>query len=269
MDDSESEDFDQEYDERREGKRSKTALDLEEVAMELDDEVYVRRGTKRDSMGGEGDGRSKRSRRLSPTLTEAREEGRGKRRAMEDVEGSLADGEGKRSRSTRSIPASKRAASDVESSSDEGSVRVRNADSEDEEELDEVEEPREKSRGKRVKAIGGRYDTDDEDTMEGTFDDLSRPASPLSATKPYARRKAFSGGIKKRPDQSLALRSKKTPVKAVPVDGKAAREMGEEWRNSEGDRYKLGEDGVQRRACEVREWRKKYKMVSPILPFQL
>lgn len=66
--------------------------------------------------------------------------------------------------------------------------------------------------------------------------------------------------------KGLSHLSAKARASPFGIPDKKDRQAGDTWVNLEGDRFEMGEDGLQRRLCEVRELRRKYKMVSP--PFR-
>lgn len=229
---------DEESDEEMEGVRGEDALEEERGEYVLEEE----KGTKREFTLEEETG-SKRG----------RVEGGRKRREREE---SSEEESGKR---VRSEMGSKRSIEEVDESSEE-EEGPRNADSDVDEEEGE-ERPRRSKGGKRARSMEGRRGSEDDELMEGTMDDLSVPPEP--ASEAASSRKRTLGSAKKVVSSSTA-RVRKGSIKGKGAP-KAGRRPGEEWTNIEGDRYRVGEDGLQRRLCEVREWRKKYKMVRAIL----
>lgn len=175
----------------------------------------------------------------------------------------------------RGKPGGKRIIENVSSDEEEeelvgGRRETRNADSEGEEEEtnDEINEVKD-SRGKSIKknkSTRALLEDEDEDLMDGAFASSPPPSPPHSSAPSSSNRKrTLSTKIIKKSQSNLGRR---TPVKVSSSisssnlsSGKVERKKGEEWVNLEGDRYKLDKDGVQRRCCEVRETRKKFKMV--------
>lgn len=124
---------------------------------------------------------------------------------------------------------------------------------------------------KRFRERARREGSADDDMMGDDLDSASRDAfspAPSSGT-PQKKRLSTAASAKKRLSSKSASASRKSSSIRSAVDAKLAaasrkpdtpRKVGDEWTNYEGDRYKIDEDGVQRRLVEVRETRLKYKM---------
>lgn len=241
--------------------------------MEVDEQRYEPRGTKRASREPASSA-AKRSRRNDDEdeedemdddfeleddgdddESETEDEPQRKRRARESGSD---DGHGsKRAKAgARTKPGSKRDFDDVDPSDELSEIgddrdRPHNADSDFGSDEEAVAAPiRVRKDGKRAREARGRRDSNDVDVMDGTMDE---PAT-ASTSAPAAKKRTLAS----RPQQSTPLNRKgKNRASPAPV---VVRKPGDEWYNSEGDRLKLGPDGVQRKLCEVREIRKQFKM---------
>ncbi|KAI5480999.1 hypothetical protein MNV49_006185 [Pseudohyphozyma bogoriensis] len=266
----------------RPGKRWKHDSDSE-MELELDElvekrELAGRRGVKRSGSAVESMDSIKRSRGDEESEMEGEEErfeSPRKRRerspGAEEMEREVREEGTKRAKAgLRAKPSSKRDYDDAEISSEDGEVveerrGPRNADSdvdEDEEadllRAEELASPAKRGRkdGKRARSIETRTASDDEDVMDGTLGEAPLPssskvlsASPKKRTLPTPKSKPkIAGGTPAKKGKGL----RQSVVKE--------RAIGEEWTNLEGDKYKIDEEGVQRRLCEVRELRRKWKM---------
>jgi hypothetical protein len=184
-----------------------------------------------------------------------------KRRDQSSTRSSSQEPVGKRQSSGRG--SSKRDIDDVDSASgededDDGGPR--NADSDfdsQDEQIEEDEEETEEDRGrrrvkerregKRAKSLGRskREEREESDAMEGSFEDLKgRSTLPSPPTS-----KAVA------PSRSSLSNKAKRSASLIPI--KVKRKIGEEWKNADGDKFKLGEDSIERKLSEVREMRKK------------
>lgn len=249
------------------GKRSRRTEEEEEEEAEEDVEERVEGG---------GAGRKRRaSERRSSWGEELEEEG------------------GKRVRRREPV-GSKRGVEEVEQSSEEElleeeSDAPRNADSDvEEEDVDEGEEAEEQEEekprkrittgregSKRARSTSVREGSDDDDLMgddasliihDDVFSSTSSTTTPRSVVSSPRKRISTVGGTGKKNKTSRkfgsTLLGKKELVNSMQKGRKASelRKVGEEWVNLEGDKCRLGEDGKVRKLCEVREWRKKYKV---------
>ncbi|KAM0753236.1 hypothetical protein T439DRAFT_323874 [Meredithblackwellia eburnea MCA 4105] len=197
-----------------------------------------------------------------------------KRRERSPGSASVQGANVKRARAgARTRPSAKREIDEVSGddySLDEDRSRARNADSEDDEggegESDgggrsttALDDNVPRRREKRSRSIVMRRGSNDIDLMDSTLDD-SLPtlrSDSLRSPAPTPRKRKLVA----HPGPPVARRS---PVKGARMVDESKtpqeRKIGEEWLNFEGDRYKIDEQGVKRRLCEVREMRKKYKM---------
>lgn len=185
----------------------------------------------------------------------------------------------KRPRSgVRTKPSSKRAIDDVDQSSEEfedadDTDGVRNADSDlgsgDEEDgslglketspsatLSSSDRPSadRKRGGKRSRSVGRRRNSDDEDVMGGTMDDVmpaSRSAPNKSLAQPAGWKRTALSNNRASTANGRASQAGKAPVPTAGVT----------WTDYEGVLFKIDEAGNRRRLCEVKEIRKKFKMV--------
>ncbi|KAL8276941.1 hypothetical protein RQP46_010669 [Phenoliferia psychrophenolica] len=259
------------------------------AGMDLDDreeeaEVRQVRGTKRSNRDDQ-DGRAKRSRRddfeeddddsedemdedfvvdededeESSSEAQETEEDDGKQKKKrrpaspdESLRGPVGKKRAKAGRSTK--PGSKRFIDDVDASSDElvdeSSNHPHNADSDSDPNEDDPVRPKRKD-GKRFRESRRRRDSNDLDVMDGTFDEPAPSSAPTPKKRTLPPTRKAAGGSLARP--SPASHKSKTGAKIV-------RRIGEEWINGEGQRLRIERDGVQRKLCEVREIRKKFKM---------
>ena len=267
------------------GKRNKKnaeSMDMEEDAMDIDTGVLdERRSSKRGAIDGEEEEaeRTKRSKVSSsidlgydddeynsdasslPDVTIPKRIK--KRRDQSSTRSSSQEPVGKRQSSGRG--SSKRDIDDVDSASgedddDDTAGGPRNADSDfdsedeqTEEDEEETEEDRgrrrvkERREGKRAKSLGRskREEREESDAMEGSFEDLEgRSTLPSPPTS-----KAVA------PSRSSLSNKAKRSASLIPI--KIKRKIGEEWKNADGDKFKLGEDNIPRKLSEVREMRKK------------
>lgn len=224
---------------------------------------------------------SKRSRRASPVLGASRK--RRTRGSGSDSDSLFDPVEEKKAKAGgRGKPTSKRDIEDVEDSSDEeDQVRgPRNADSDadDDDEAESEDAGREGKRSRRRDSKRSRASEEqffeEEDLMDGTFEDMSTiehpPPSPPSTTR---RRTLPPSSLKKKKSKVISNRARRSPSRtSFENSSKPGMNVGDEWVDMEGDKYKIDEEGVKRRLCEVREWRKKYKMVSRLfcclLPYE-
>ncbi|SGY67984.1 BQ5605_C004g02834 [Microbotryum silenes-dioicae] len=134
----------------------------------------------------------------------------------------------------------------------------RNADSEvdEEEELEQDDENREQRRNhksKRARSMEERTESG-EDSLMGD-DDYEAEAA---ADAPLASSDVASGSSRKRDDPTKA--SVTSSISTEAGVNKPVRRPGDTWVNLEGDRCRMDTDGKQRKLCEVREMRRKYKM---------
>ena len=83
----------------------------------------------------------------------------------------------------------------------------------------------------------------------------SRPSSSSSMTPQRAR-----GGDRDRKRDASPTPSDEDVKLAAAADTDTPRKPGDEWTSFEGDRYRIDADGTQRRLCEVREKRLKFRM---------
>ncbi|GEM08485.1 hypothetical protein Rt10032_c05g2502 [Rhodotorula toruloides] len=125
---------------------------------------------------------------------------------------------------------------------------------------------------KRFRERARREGSADDDMMGDDLDSASCDAfSPAPSTgTPQKKRLSTAASAKKRLSSKSDFASRKSSSARSAVDAKLAaasrkssdtsRKVGEEWTNYEGDRYRIDQDGVQRRLVEVRETRLKYKM---------
>lgn len=242
--------------------------------MEIDARVYAQRGSKRgarEEEEGDADEVNKRSKvereinydqddytedQSPPPPSSSKRTDRSSPLSLTSFEQERTE---KRSRSgARSKSGSKRERDEILSDDDEDfeeedRKRTRNADSEPEsgEEETEDESPAlHSTKPKRARSMADRQqaDMDDEDAMDGSFEDLEKKQAPVVDD----------------PVPSRASRSKKssTASSSSKIPSKIKRKIGEEWRNADGDRFKLDPQGVERKLSEVLELRKKYKMPS-------
>ncbi|KAK4700975.1 hypothetical protein P7C70_g5259, partial [Phenoliferia sp. Uapishka_3] len=268
---------------RDDGKRFKQHTDVDsedEEGMDYDEEErwsappVQSRGTKRSNR--DDDRTSKRSRgnqeqSEEPSddyMNETNENGAAprKRRAHSDDDSDEEyrpdshHGQKRAKAGASSKPGSKRDFDDVDASSEEFSESEpergpRNADSdvgsEDEEEAVTTDDASStvrseggKSRkgGKRARDTSGRRGSNDLDVMDGMMDDDTLAASNTG------------------PSKGRATLPKKSKGRSGKKRGSVARKVGEEWFNHEGDRLRIDKDGMQRKLCEVREMRRKFKM---------
>ncbi|GAA6054881.1 hypothetical protein JCM3770_004266 [Rhodotorula araucariae] len=177
----------------------------------------------------------------------------------------------------------------LELSDDGGPAEARNADS-DFDSADEAPGPtREKepaatgAKVKRFRSRRARSGSDDDDLMgdvEPSYGGASSTAASSASSPPASARKGSSGRnarlgrlIAKQQQQARAAtpqrrggrgRGPKTSSPEVEELEMASpdtpRKVGDEWTNHEGDRYRIDADGTQRRLCEVREKRLKFRM---------
>lgn len=127
----------------------------------------------------------------------------------------------------------------------------------------------------QVKRFRGRADragTDDEDLMGDDLDAdteamLSPPPAKTPAKKPLAsatpakkRLSSRAAASARKAASKLASSATKKAARRLSTSSSTPRKIGEEWTNYEGDRYRIDEDGQQRRLVEVRELRRKYKL---------
>lgn len=261
--------------------------------MELD-ELWAQReerGVKRGS-GREGGRGGKRVRRFGGEEEEEREneEGARKHRRSSSSSASASDAEDGHEvkRRMRSRSGSKRGYEDVSVSS-EGSFddhegeqdqrRVRNADSEagSEDEQEEVEEEVESVKRIKGKGRGGpkrarstseavREGSDDESLMGDDLREEELPPLPPRASQtigvgPTPRKRLSTSKKSGAARSSIKDRAKgRRGERTMMTTAGKKRVAGEEWVNLEGDRCRMGEDGLVRRLVEVREERLKYKV---------
>lgn len=129
----------------------------------------------------------------------------------------------------------------------------------------------------RVKRFRGRVEregTDDEDMMGDDLDaDTAAALSPppvstlkgkklSSASTPKKRLSSRATAVARKAASTLSASASATKKAArrLSTSSSTPRKIGEEWTNYEGDRYRIDEDGQQRRLVEVREVRRKYKL---------
>ncbi|GAA5964227.1 hypothetical protein JCM21900_002873 [Sporobolomyces salmonicolor] len=151
-----------------------------------------------------------------------------------------------------------------------GKVGARNADSDvasgDEEEQEEAPEQLEPKRPsiKRFREKSRREGSDNDDLM-GDDDLLAPPppAAPGSTVKKRLPPTSKTSTPKKRLSSRSAASARKpkssTPLSRLPSQV-PVRKIGDQWTNHEGDQYRIDEDGIQRRLCEVKELRRKYRL---------
>lgn len=125
---------------------------------------------------------------------------------------------------------------------------------------------------KRFRGRAERAGTDDEDLMGDDLDaDTEAMLSPPPAKTPAKKSLASATPAKKRLSSratasarkavsKLASSATKKAARRLSTSSSTPRKIGEEWTNYEGDRYRIDEDGHQRRLVEVRELRRKYKL---------
>jgi hypothetical protein len=125
---------------------------------------------------------------------------------------------------------------------------------------------------KRFRGRAERSGTDDEDLMGDDIDaDTEAMLSPSPAKTPAKKPLASATPAKKRLSSratasarkaasKLASSATKKAARRLSTSSSTPRKVGEEWTNYEGDRYRIDEDGQQRRLVEVRELRRKYKL---------
>lgn len=178
--------------------------------------------------------------------------------------------------------------------SEDDAARERNADSDVDEadqqpdEEEEEGEPRQ-SKGKdkvgQVKRFRSRRDrsgSDDDDLM-GDVEPVYGSSAAASSTSSPAPSSSRHGGVRNaRLGRLLAKQQSRSSTPQRRTAGKHARDTspspspshedlelvspdtprkpGDEWTNHEGDRYRIDADGAQRRLCEVREKRLKFRM---------
>ncbi|GAA5873547.1 hypothetical protein JCM3774_000047 [Rhodotorula dairenensis] len=166
----------------------------------------------------------------------------------------------------------------------EGRRQPRNADSDvSEDEGEEASESTEqtvasdsrpsgtRAQVKRFRGRAERSGTDDDDLMGDDLDAetdamLSPPpprATPAkkSLTTPAKKRLSSRAAASARKGAAkLASSATKKAARRLSTSSSTPRKIGEEWTNYEGDRYRIDEDGQQRRLVEVREVRRKYKL---------
>ncbi|GAA6008854.1 uncharacterized protein JCM10292_002623 [Rhodotorula paludigena] len=172
----------------------------------------------------------------------------------------------------------------------EGRAPTKNADSDysESDEAAQLPRPVDKGKGKEkpapVKRFRSRLERrgSDDDDMMG--DDLpqygsstpssSTPASPAAKSPPPSSTSGFRGNprlgriIAKQQQQARRASGLKSRQRSPSPQGRelelvspdTPRKPGDEWVNHEGDRYKIELDGTQKRLCEVRERRLKYRM---------
>ena len=125
---------------------------------------------------------------------------------------------------------------------------------------------------KRFRGRAERAGTDDEDLMGDDLDaDTEAMLSPPPAKTPVKKALASATPAKKRLSSratasarkaasKLASSATKKAARRLSTSSSTPRKIGEEWTNYEGDRYRIDDDGQQRRLVEVRELRRKYKL---------
>ncbi|GJN88271.1 hypothetical protein Rhopal_001236-T1 [Rhodotorula paludigena] len=173
---------------------------------------------------------------------------------------------------------------------EEGRAPTKNADSDysETDEAAQLPQPVDKGKGKEkpapVKRFRSRLERrgSDDDDMMG--DDLpqygsstpssSTPASPAAKSPPPSSTSGFRGNprlgriIAKQQQQARRASGLNSRQRSPSPQGRelelvspdTPRKPGDEWVNHEGDRYKIELDGTQKRLCEVRERRLKYRM---------
>ena len=160
-------------------------------------------------------------------------------------------------------------------------TRLRNADSDvEDDEVETVEDEDEEAareRKRQVKRLHSGTEDGGDDVMDGSYDyDLPaqqpstsfRPSAPSSSSRrapaPSLVSSSRHAEARRRQKSKLASSSSSTshmpPLASRASAALKSRRPGDEWRTADGQRFKLGADGVRRRLCEVRETRKKYKM---------
>ncbi|SCV72593.1 BQ2448_4130 [Microbotryum intermedium] len=135
---------------------------------------------------------------------------------------------------------------------------LRNADSEvdddeEQEQDDESQEQRRPHRSKRARSMEERTESG-EDSLMGDDDYEAEAAADVH----LASSNVASGSSRNRGDNPKAPAAYSTSTKVGA--SKTVRRPGDTWINLEGDRCRMDADGKQRKLCEVREMRRKYKM---------
>lgn len=123
---------------------------------------------------------------------------------------------------------------------------------------------------KRFRGRAERAGTDDEDLMGDDLDadtdallsppPRATPAKKSLATPAKKRLSSRAAASARKGASKLASSATKKAARRLSTSSSTPRKIGEEWTNYEGDRYRIDEDGQQRRLVEVREVRRKYKL---------